>query len=91
MKIKPCLYYLGLSCFPISAMSLLNIFYSFYFNYFDNTISYLFVLFSSLLIGLIFFKIGKKESESINIYQQILLSYLYVVELFLHKYPLDQR
>ncbi len=73
MKIKPCLYFLGLSCFPISAMSLLNIFYSFYFNYLDNTISYLFVLFSSLLIGLIFFKIGKKESESINIYQQIFL------------------
>ena len=28
MKIKSCLYYLGLSCFPVSTMALINIFYS---------------------------------------------------------------
>ena len=76
MRIKPCLYFLGLSCFPISIMSLINIFYSFYFDYLDNITSYIGTLFLSLFAGLIFFTIGKKERETINIYEQLFLIFL---------------
>ena len=76
MKIKPCLYYLGLSCFPISILSLVNIFYSFYFNYLDSVNSYLLVFILSLIFGLFLFQIGKKEKETINIYEQIFLIFL---------------
>ena len=76
MKIKSCLYFLGLSCFPISIMSLINIFYSFYFDYLDNITSYIGTLFLSLFAGLIFFNIGKKERETINIYEQLFLIFL---------------
>ena len=76
MKIKPCLYFLGLSCFPISIMALLNIFYSFYFDYLTSTKFYALTLFLSLLIGFSLFKIGKKEKEPINIYEQIFLIFL---------------
>ena len=76
MKIKSCLYYLGLSCFPVSIMALINIFYSFYFSYLDNLGSYILVLVISLLIGLVFFKLGKKERDNISIYEQLLLIFL---------------
>ncbi|MAV56762.1 MAG: potassium transporter Trk [Candidatus Pelagibacter sp.] len=73
MKIKSCLYFLGLSCFPISLMSLINIFYSFYFDYLLNIKSYLLVLLLSSILGLFLFKIGKKESSNINFFDQLFL------------------
>ena len=76
MKIKPNLYYLGLSFFPISLLSLINIFYSFYFNYLNNIDSYSLTLFLSLFLGLSFFYFGKKEKENINIYDQLILIFL---------------
>jgi len=76
MKIKPCLYFLGLSCFPISIMALMNIFYSFYFDYLTGAKFYALTLFLSSSIGFSLFKIGKKEQESINIYEQIFLIFL---------------
>ena len=85
MKIKPCLYYLGLSCFPISLMALINIFYSFYFDYLVNIYSYLTVLVLSLIVGLIFFRIGKTYKDSITIYEQLLLIFLvyFFISLFI--------
>ena len=76
MKIKSCLYYFGLSCLPLSLMSLINIFYSLYFNYLENLNSYIFVLFLSLVLGLIFIYLGKKEKELITIYEQLFLIFL---------------
>ena len=76
MRIKPCLYFLGLSCFPISIMALMNIFYSFYFDYLTSIESYAGVFFLSSLIGFVLFKIGKKEQQSISIYEQIFLIFL---------------
>ena len=73
MKIKSCLYFLGLSCFPISLMSVINIFYSFYFDYLLNIKSYLLVLLLSSVLGLFLFKIGKKESSNINFFDQLFL------------------
>jgi len=57
-------------------MSLLNIFYSFYFDYLENVSSYVAVLFLSLFVGLLFFYIGKKEREIISIYEQLFLIFL---------------
>ncbi len=71
MKLKPCIYYLGLSCFPISIMALLNIFYSFYFDYLLNIQTYIAVLFLSSIIGFNLYNFGKKEKENINIFEQI--------------------
>ncbi len=71
MKLKPCIYYLGLSCFPISIMALLNIFYSFYFDYLLNIQTYIVVLFLSLIVGFNLYNFGKKEKENINIFEQI--------------------
>ena len=76
MRIKPCLYFLGLSCFPISIMSLINIFYTFYFGYLDNLTSYFLVFVISSLTGLVFFKVGRTEHENINIYEQLFLIFL---------------
>ena len=73
MKIKSCLYFLGLSCFPISILSLINIFYSFYFDYLLNINSYLAVLIISTFLGIIFYKIGKNEHKKIDIYGELFL------------------
>ena len=73
MKINSCLYYLGISCFPISIMSLINIFYSFYFDYLTNIKSYILVLILSSVVGFSLFKIGKKEKDFIGIYEQLFL------------------
>ncbi len=81
MKLKPCIYYLGLSCFPISIMALLNIFYSFYFDYLLNIQTYVAVLFLSLIVGFNLYNFGKKEKENINIFEQIftiLLIYFFI-------------
>jgi len=76
MKIKSCLYYLGLSCFPVAIMSLINIFYSFYFDYLENINSYLLTLSLSFFVGLIFYYLGRNEDRIINIYEQLLLVFL---------------
>ena len=81
MKLKPCIYYLGLSCFPIAIMALLNIFYSFYFDYLLNVQTYIAVLFLSLIVGFNLYNFGKKEKENINIFEQIftiLLIYFFI-------------
>ncbi len=85
MKIKPCLYYLGLACFPISAMALMNIFYSFYFDYLTGIESYVATLFLSIIIGVILFKVGHKYKEIIDIYEQIFLIFLiyFIISFFI--------
>ena len=88
MKIKPSLYFLGLSCFPISILSLINIFYCFYFNYTENLASYLILIALSLIIGFIFLSFGKKEYKSISIYEQIVLIFLiYILISFFISIP----
>ncbi len=76
MKIQPSLYYLGLSCFPISLLSLVNIFYSYYFEFLLDVNSYIIVLLLSLTVGFIFFFIGKSKKDEIGIYGQIFLVFL---------------
>lgn len=76
MKIQPSLYYLGMSCFPISILSLINIFYSYYFEYLLDVNSYVVVLVLSLTIGITFILFGKSKKDEIGIYEQIFLVFL---------------
>lgn len=76
MNFKSCLHYLGLSFFPLSAVSAINIFYCFYFDYLENIKSYLIVLLTSLILGSLFFVLGKKYRDEINIYEQFFLIFL---------------
>ena len=85
MKFRNCLYYLGLSCFPISLLGIVNILYAFYFDYLSNINSYLIVIFSSFISGVFFFLLGKRYKNEINIYEQIFLvfSIYFVLSLFI--------
>ncbi len=88
MQIKSCLYYLGISCFPVSFLSLLNIFYSFYFNDLGNIKSYVITLFISLIVGFNFYKSGKEFKENINAFEQIFLVLLvYLTISFFYAIP----
>ena len=73
MNFKSICYYLGLSCFPISVLSFVNILYSSYFDYFLSINSYISTLGISFFVGLIFFFIGKKSIKRINFIEQLLL------------------
>tara|TARA_B100000700_G_scaffold44635_2_gene46362 strand:- start:1004 stop:2362 length:1359 start_codon:yes stop_codon:yes gene_type:complete len=57
-------------------MALINIFYSYYFNYLENIYSYLTTFFLPAFFGLAFFYLGKKEREIITIYEQLILIFI---------------
>ena len=88
MRIKSCLYFLGIGCFPMSFLALLNIFYSLHFDNFSNINSYIVTLILSLIAGLIFFKIGKNFKDDITAYEQIFLAVLiYFLISFFYSIP----
>ena len=97
MRIKSCLYFLGIGCFPISFLALLNIFYSLHFDNFSNINSYTATLFLSLITGFIFFKIGKNFKNDITAYEQIflvllvyfLISFFYSIPFYFGDYNLS--
>ena len=97
MRIKSCLYFLGIGCFPMSFLALLNIFYSLHFDNFSNINSYTVTLFLSLITGFIFFKIGKNFKDDITAYEQIflvllvyfLISFFYSIPFYFGDYNLS--
>ena len=97
MRIKSCLYFLGIGCFPMSFLALLNIFYSLHFDNFSNINSYTATLFLSLITGFIFFKIGKNFKDDITAYEQIflvllvyfLISFFYSIPFYFADYNLS--
>ena len=97
MRIKSCLYFLGIGCFPMSFLALLNIFYSLHFDNFSNINSYTVTLFLSLITGFIFFKIGKNFKDDITVYEQIflvllvyfLISFFYSIPFYFGDYNLS--
>jgi len=97
MRIKSCLYFLGIGCFPMSFLALLNILYSFHFDNFSNINSYTVTLFLSLITGFIFFKIGKNFKDDITAYEQIflvllvyfLISFFYSIPFYFGDYNLS--
>ncbi len=73
MNYKAIVFFLGLFIYPISALSLINILYSSYFDFFLNIESYALTFFLSLFTGTIFCFYGKKAEKKIKFYDQIML------------------
>ncbi len=81
MNYKSILFFLGVFTLIVSLFSLLNIFYSIYFNFIIGLNSYIITFSISLVIGLFFFYLGRNNFRDINLLDQILLivlSYLFI-------------
>ena len=88
MNFKGISFYLSLFCFPVSCLSLINIFYASYFDYFLSINSYFTTLAISLLFGLIFFYYGRKSPKNINFIEQlILIIFAYILTSVLISIP----
>ncbi len=73
MNFKGISYYLSLFCFPISILSIINILYSSYFDYFLSINSYITTFFVSFIFGAILFNLSRKSSKRINFIEQLIL------------------
>ena len=71
MNLKGISYYLGIFCYPITCLAILNILYSSYFDYFLNTDSYIFTMIASFSLGSFFYFLGKNSDKNVNFYEQI--------------------
>ena len=67
------LNYLGIFFIIISFLSFFNIIYSYYFNLYLNINTYIFTLFTSLIIGALLFLFKKKIDKKITIYEKIII------------------
>jgi trk system potassium uptake protein len=79
MNYKSILYFLGIYFLLVSIFSILNIFYSIYFDFIINLNSYVTTLLVSLILGIVFYYLGRGSSKSINLIEQIgfiILAYL---------------
>ena len=80
MNYKAILFYLSLFIFPLSGLSLLNILYSTYFDYFLSIESYTITFLITLIVGLFFYFFGRSSIKKINFYEQLFLIFLvYIV------------
>ena len=81
MNYKSILFFLGIYSLFISFFSILNIFYSIYFNFILGLNSYLTTLIISLFLGSLFCYIGHHHSKNISLSDQIafiLLSFVFI-------------
>ena len=81
MNYKGILFFLGIYLLLVSIFSILNIFYSIYFDFIVGINSYFITLFISLFLGFLFLYIGHKDSRKVNLTDQItfiLLSYVLI-------------
>ena len=76
MNFKGISYYLGLSCWPISILSFVNILYSSYFDHYLNLDSYLLTLFISLFFAFLFYFISKNADKNIKFHEQLILVFI---------------
>ena len=76
MNYKSILFFLGIFSLLISLFSLLNIFYSIYFNFIIGLNLYLITFFISFFLGLLFCFTGRKHSKSITLTDQIIFIFL---------------
>jgi trk system potassium uptake protein TrkH len=81
MNFKGIFYYLGLSCWPVSILSFLNILYCSYFDHYLNLDSYVITLVTSLIFALFFYIISKNAEKNIKFQEQILL--IFIVYFFI--------
>ena len=85
MNYKSIFFFIGFNLILVSIFSVLNILYSFYFNFFIDIDSYIITLLLSVTIGSILVFIGFNHYKKINLPEQIIsifLSFL-LVPLFI--------
>ena len=88
MNFKSISFYLSLFCFPISILSIINILYASYFDYFLSIDTYFTTLVFSLIIGLSLLYYGKKSPKNINFIEQlILIIFSYILTSLLISIP----
>ena len=88
MNIRGIIYYLGFFCFPISILSLVNILYASYFDYFLSIDSYFTTLLISLILGSGLLFLNKKAEKKINFIEQlVLIIFVYLLISFLISLP----
>ena len=88
MNFKRISFYLSLFCFPISFLSIINILYASYFDYFLSIETYFVALIVSLVIGFTLLYYGKKSLKNINFIEQlILIICAYILTSFLISIP----
>ena len=81
MNYKGILFFLGIYSLLISLFSILNIFYSIYFDFIIGINSYLITFFTSVILGSSFYYVGRNHSKDITLTDQIifiLLSFLLI-------------
>jgi trk system potassium uptake protein len=71
MNHKSILFFLGINFLLVSFFSILNILYSIYFEFTIAANSYLFTFFISIILGILFFYIGRNEKKNISLIDQI--------------------
>ena len=92
MNYKGILFFLGIFILLVSFFSILNIFYSIYFDFIIGLNSYLITLFISLILGSLFCYVGRNHSKDIVLTDQlifILLSFLLIPILISIPYVLS--
>ena len=88
MNIRGIIYYLGFFCFPISILSLVNILYASYFDYFLSIDSYFTTLLISLILGSGLLFLNKEAEKKINFIEQlVLIIFVYLLISFLISLP----
>jgi len=72
MNYKGILFFLGIYSLLISLFSILNIFYSIYFDFFIGINSYLITLSVSAILGFLFYYVGRNHRKDISLTDQII-------------------
>ena len=92
MNYKAILFFLGFYTLVVSLFSIINIFYSIYFDFIIGLNSYLITFSISLIVGSVFFFIGRHYNKDISLVDQIvfiLLSFLLIPVLISIPYVLS--
>ena len=71
MNYKSILYFLGINSLLVSFFSIVNILYSIYLDFLIGINSYLITLFVSLIIGSVFYYLGRNDSKNVTLADQI--------------------
>ena len=71
MNYKSILFFLGIYSLLVSLFSILNILYSIYFDFIDLN-SYLITFFISLVLGFLFYYVGRNHSKDMALIDQII-------------------
>ena len=75
MNYKAIIFFLGIYSLLISLFSILNIFYSIYFEFIIGLNSYIITFLISLFFGFIFYFVGRNHYKDITLSNQLIFKY----------------